>query len=89
MKEYVDLLVSEFPVDIKGFFPGKRLTPNTITSLNVEHLIQWIEHGLVVEMLKWLEELEPRFLFFIIVVIPLDLQFVDGLGLKLLVDLNG
>ena len=40
MKEYVDLLVSEFPVNIKGFFPGKRLTPNTITSLNVEHLIQ-------------------------------------------------
>ncbi len=89
MKEYVDLLVSEFPVDIKGFFPGKRFAPNTITSLNVEHFIQWVEHGLVVEMLKWLEELEPGFFFFLIVVIPLDLQFVDGLGLKLLVDLNG
>jgi hypothetical protein len=89
MKEYVNLLVSEFPVNIKSFFPGKRFPPNPIASLNVEHFIQWVEHGLVVEMLKWLEELEPGFFFLLIVVILLDLQFVDRLGLKLLVDLNG
>ncbi len=52
MNEYLDFLVSEFSVYIKGFFPRERLAPNAIRPLNVQHLIQGVEHGLVVEMLE-------------------------------------
>ncbi len=43
-------MLVKVPINIQGFFPGEGFSPNSIGPLYIEHLIEGVKHGLIVEM---------------------------------------
>jgi hypothetical protein len=69
-------------------FPGERLTPNAPRALEIEHLIQGIEQGFMVDMGHIFQEGQPIFLLFCIVEIRIKNELFVSLKLFFKVSKN-
>lgn len=75
--KYLDLFITEMSVDTWSLFPRKWLAPDLIISFEVKTLVQRVENGFVMKMIKAAQESQPLLLFFIVIMISLNLKLVN------------